>query len=460
MAPEEALQDNKKYKVVWQVLQALRAHDDRFNATINKIELNKTPPAVRSASSDRPAATDPAATAPAISSSDSRFAEPRGVARRDLRQDRPEGRRPPLLGGLGQATSPRSPSATPPASAPCSTTRHRRAPRRSTGSSAELRCEPQPGDQPRRRHRDALPAPHHQAGLRCAVRGLRLRRAQPGLPDDAEDARRARRAERSTRRPRRSSSSTTASASAPAASTTTKAARRIITELYEKFFTQRLPEDGRPARASSTRRSRSSTSSSARVEDVLRRALRREPRRRGRPRPRPVHRHRHLHRPPAAVRPDRPRGPARASTRKELHANEIVLLAYYIAAINIEAAFHQRHGGDYQPFQGIVLTDTFQLAEDADRDRRADVPREQRARRPPEAARHPGHHRQPALLRRADKPERRQPEPQVPDARRAHRRDLRRALRRHAARATSTTPTSARSAGPSTASATAAWSPS
>ncbi|WFE48863.1 DEAD/DEAH box helicase [Micromonospora sp. WMMD1155] len=47
----------------------------------------------------------------------------------------------------------------------------------------------------------------------------------------------------------------------------------------------------------------------------------------------------------------------------ELHANEIVLLAYYIAAINIEAAFHDLVGGDYRPFEGIVLTDTFQLAE-------------------------------------------------------------------------------------------------
>ena len=41
MSPEEALSDNKRYKVVWQVLQALRAHDDRFNAMVNKIELNK-----------------------------------------------------------------------------------------------------------------------------------------------------------------------------------------------------------------------------------------------------------------------------------------------------------------------------------------------------------------------------------------------------------------------------------
>lgn len=42
VAPEVALADNKNYAVVWQVLRALRAHDDRFNAMVNKIELNKT----------------------------------------------------------------------------------------------------------------------------------------------------------------------------------------------------------------------------------------------------------------------------------------------------------------------------------------------------------------------------------------------------------------------------------
>jgi predicted helicase len=47
----------------------------------------------------------------------------------------------------------------------------------------------------------------------------------------------------------------------------------------------------------------------------------------------------------------------------ELHANEIVLLAYYIAAINIEATYHELVGGEYSPFQGIVLTDTFQMEE-------------------------------------------------------------------------------------------------
>lgn len=44
MEPEEALNDNKRYKIVWDVLQALRAHDDRFNNTINKIDLNKKKP--------------------------------------------------------------------------------------------------------------------------------------------------------------------------------------------------------------------------------------------------------------------------------------------------------------------------------------------------------------------------------------------------------------------------------
>jgi predicted helicase len=47
----------------------------------------------------------------------------------------------------------------------------------------------------------------------------------------------------------------------------------------------------------------------------------------------------------------------------QLHANELILLAYYIAAINIEATFHDLNGGEYQPFSGIVLTDTFQMSE-------------------------------------------------------------------------------------------------
>ena len=53
---------------------------------------------------------------------------------------------------------------------------------------------------------------------------------------------------------------------------------------------------------------------------------------------------------------------------RELHANEIVLLAYYIADVNIENAYHDIMGneGNYEPFDGICLTDTFQLGETKD----------------------------------------------------------------------------------------------
>ena len=37
--PHDALNDNKTYAVVWQVLQALRSHDDRFDAMVNKLDL-------------------------------------------------------------------------------------------------------------------------------------------------------------------------------------------------------------------------------------------------------------------------------------------------------------------------------------------------------------------------------------------------------------------------------------
>jgi predicted helicase len=66
--------------------------------------------------------------------------------------------------------------------------------------------------------------------------------------------------------------------------------------------------------------------------------------------------------------------------KNEIHANELVLLAYYIAAINIEATYHGILTGNitgqedsdvifepaYEPFNGICLTDTFQMGEKAD----------------------------------------------------------------------------------------------
>ena len=44
ITPEEALADNKTYRVVWQVLNALRSHDERLNAVVNQLELNREPP--------------------------------------------------------------------------------------------------------------------------------------------------------------------------------------------------------------------------------------------------------------------------------------------------------------------------------------------------------------------------------------------------------------------------------
>lgn len=61
--------------------------------------------------------------------------------------------------------------------------------------------------------------------------------------------------------------------------------------------------------------------------------------------------------------------------RHEIFANEIVLLAYYIASVNIENAYHDLikdcHSEldsepEYEPFSGICLTDTFQLYENGD----------------------------------------------------------------------------------------------
>ena len=58
-------------------------------------------------------------------------------------------------------------------------------------------------------------------------------------------------------------------------------------------------------------------------------------------------------------------GPLNETPTPEIHANEIVLLAYYLAAIKIEEGYRDRTE-NYEPFPGIVLTDTF-LMDDGDR---------------------------------------------------------------------------------------------
>ena len=51
-----------------------------------------------------------------------------------------------------------------------------------------------------------------------------------------------------------------------------------------------------------------------------------------------------------------------AKYRNELHCNEVMLLPYYIASLNIEQEYFQRTG-TYLPFEGIALADTFELME-------------------------------------------------------------------------------------------------
>ena len=48
--------------------------------------------------------------------------------------------------------------------------------------------------------------------------------------------------------------------------------------------------------------------------------------------------------------------------KEELHCNEVMLLPYYIASMNIEHAYLDRVG-EYEPFEGICLVDTFELSE-------------------------------------------------------------------------------------------------
>ena len=61
-----------------------------------------------------------------------------------------------------------------------------------------------------------------------------------------------------------------------------------------------------------------------------------------------------------------PRKDLERKYRKEIKANEIVLLAYYIASVNIENAYHDASGStEFAPFEGICLTDSFQLSERA-----------------------------------------------------------------------------------------------
>ena len=58
-----------------------------------------------------------------------------------------------------------------------------------------------------------------------------------------------------------------------------------------------------------------------------------------------------------------PRTALERKYKSELHCNEVMLLPYYIASMNIEHEYYDATGM-YAPFEGICLVDTFDLAED------------------------------------------------------------------------------------------------
>ena len=57
-----------------------------------------------------------------------------------------------------------------------------------------------------------------------------------------------------------------------------------------------------------------------------------------------------------------PRTELESKYARDLHCNEVMLLPYYIACMNIEHEFYESTG-QYRPFEGLCLVDTFELAE-------------------------------------------------------------------------------------------------
>ena len=105
--PERALDRNDAYSHVWQVLQALRAHDERFDAYVNKLDLNKSndgPISIIGVGSKE----DEADGVDALGDAGARVAQglldfdPRRVAHRHHRPDREALRRASLLGEVGR----------------------------------------------------------------------------------------------------------------------------------------------------------------------------------------------------------------------------------------------------------------------------------------------------------------------------------------------------------------------
>ena len=120
----------------------------------------------------------------------------------------------------------------------------------------------------------------------------------------------------------------------------------------------------------------------------------------------------------------------------EIHANEVAILPYYIANLNIEYTYRERTGR-YLVFPNLCFVDTLDNMDwqGGGRDRRRGpapgrvqprrhLHRELDSRPGAEREDHQRHHRQPALQRQPAERKRQQPEPGVPGDRPAHQRHL------------------------------------
>ncbi len=358
MAPEDALRDNQRYKVVWQVLQALRAHDDRFNATINKIDLNTKRPdqimvlPVTDPSDTGTRPTQGTLTFPVELLTDavySRIVSKVGQRTyweqlaKDVAQiakahvtritavvnDPDSGKRPAFeefLEGLQATINP--------------------------GIDETAAIDMLAQHLVTRPVFEALFADYQF--LQSNPVSATMQRMLEALEDQALDKERV------------VLHDFYESVRLRAEGVDNHAGRqRIMTELYEKFFKNALPK---------TADALGIVYTPVEVVDFILRAT-----------DQALQRHLGTRLTDEGVQVldpftgtgtfisrllasglIAPHDLARKYT-SELNANEMVLLAYYIAAVNIEAAYHDVAGAsDFQPFDGIVLTDTFQMSEDAD----------------------------------------------------------------------------------------------
>ena len=172
--------DNKRFRVVWEVLNALRAHDDRFNAMINshqpgqasdgndlRSDHHRQPRPHRPRGRQRPPERPAAVAAVRLWSSG---------GTRSTGPDRGQGRRPASTGTSGPPTSSTSAeaqiariNAILASSSPAGHRGVRAVPDRAAG-------QPQRLDRRRRGDLDAQPAPDHRTGVRRPVR------ARPASP--------------------------------------------------------------------------------------------------------------------------------------------------------------------------------------------------------------------------------------------------------------------------------------